>query len=130
MDITKIAPSTFKLALKHPATAEFLGLTIELASTYDARFKTVERSITDKAMTKRIRGKTMKSDEIDENRIKLIASVIIGWEWSNADDGTPGSFAGEQLKFSPANVEKLLSVDFIRDQIDESLSDVTNFFPT
>lgn len=128
MDITKVEPTSIKLRLIHPGNGKFIGLTVELVSTFDERFKTVERSITDKAMTKRVRGKVMKSDEIDENRNRLIGSVILGWEWSNDEDGEPGSFSGEQMKFTPANVERLLSVQFIRDQIEEALSDVSSFF--
>lgn len=128
MDIAKVSTSNFPLKITHPATGKYIGLTVVLAPTYDPRFKAVERSITDKTLTKRVRGKVPKADELDENRNKLIASVVVELIWENGDDGKPGSFGGEQLAMTPENVAKLLSVEWLRDQIDEALADQSNFF--
>lgn len=128
MDISGITTSNYLHKLVHPGTGRYLGLTIELAPTTDPAFKTLERQITDKALTKRIRGKVTKSEEIEENRTVLISAVIRGFIWENDADGKPGSFGGEQMKFSPENVAKLLAVEWIKDQIDEALAEQANFF--
>lgn len=128
MDIAKIAPSNYPHRLVHPSTGRYLGLTIELAHISDPRFKAVERQLTDKALTKRARGKIPKAEELDDNRIRLLATVILGFVWENDADGKPGQFSGEQLAFNAENVGKLLSIDWIRDQIDEALAEQSNFF--
>jgi len=128
MDIAKITPSNYLHRVVHPSTGRYVGLTVELAHISDPRFKAIERQLTDKALTKRARGKVPKAEELDDNRTKLLSTVIFGFIWENDADGKPGSFGGEQLKFNPTNVETLLSVDWIRDQIDEALAEQSNFF--
>lgn len=123
MDINAIAPTTYSLELKHPSTNELVGLTVELVSTSDKRFKANERKITDVAMKKRARGKVFTAEEIESNRDVLIASCIVGWKWSK-----DGSFGGDKLEFNPSNVGKLLAVDWIRQQIDDALAEPANFF--
>lgn len=128
MDIAKIEAVNYSHRLVHPGNGRYLGLTLELAHISDPRFKAIERQLTDKALTKRARGKVPKSEELDENRIKLISTVVLGFVWENDADGKPGQFGGEQLKFSGENVLKLLSIDWVRDQIDEALAEQSNFF--
>jgi hypothetical protein len=123
MDIGSIKASTFSLEIKHPSTGESVGLTVELVSPTDDRFKRIERKVTDVAMKKRARGKTFTADELEENRNALIASTIVGWKWSK-----DGSFGGEKLEFNSSNVAKVLAVDWIRGQIDEALAEPANFF--
>ena len=128
MDISNIAPGTSKVEIKHPATGAPIGLTVELASIYDERFKAVERRITDDVMKKRVRGKVMQADQIDANRNELIAAVIIDWEWGNGPDGKPATFNGDQPKCTPAAKSAILAVGWIRDQIDAKLEETESFF--
>lgn len=123
MDIASLTPSNYMLELKHPGTGEPIGLTVELASVYDKRFKSTERRVTDAALKKRARGKVFTADEVEGNRDALIKSVIIGWKWAK-----DGSFGGEKLEFNSGNVDKLLGVEWIRVQIDDALAEPSNFF--
>lgn len=128
MDIAKIAPTTYPLKIKDPATGKFAGLTIELADTSDPSFKAVQRSITDKGLTKARRGKIIAADEREENAINLMVSVVRGIKWENDADGKPASFGGKQLEFTEPNVRLLLAVDWLRDQVEDGLSEQSNFF--
>jgi hypothetical protein len=128
MDISEVVPVTFKLPIKHPRTGNLIGLTIELAGTNDDKFKAVERNVTDQVMKKRARGKVLTAEEIEENTERLISSTIVGWEWTADADGRKGSFGGEQLGFTPANVAKIVAVTWIRSQIDDALAEQSHFF--
>lgn len=123
MDIASITPQPFTYSVVHPSTGEPIGLSVRLLSTEDKRWKAVERRITDEANKRRMRGKPLTAVEIEQNRVDLIASVVDGFEF---DKGV--TFNGEELEFNSESVAKLLSVDWIRNQLDEALSEPSHFF--
>lgn len=125
MDISKIAASNYKLEIVHPAKQNVkIGLIIELVDVNSDRVKGEQRRIRDKMNSKLVRGKTVKTEETESDRIEFLISAIAGWEW------TPdGSFGGEKPTFTPVNARKIFdAAPWIADQCDEALAEPANFF--
>lgn len=123
MDISKIVAEPFKLDITHPTNGQKVGLTLTLLPPSDERVKATERRVNDKLISKRIRGKGLKSEEMEANGVEYLASAISAIDWS-----PDGSLGGEKLTFSLVNVRKLLAYDFIYKQVDEALAETSNFF--
>ena len=122
MDLSAITPSTIKVEIKHPGTGAPTGLVIECASLESEPVKRVQRAITDKVLRSRNRKPT--AEQIEENAVEVIAAAVVGWEWK---DGATWE-GGKKLDFSLANVRTVVSVPWLRQQLDEALGDEAAFF--
>ncbi|MDO6966987.1 hypothetical protein [Rhizobium alvei] len=122
MDLLSITPNTTFLALKHPATGEDIGVTVELRSLESDEVKAVERMIKNKAL----KGgrNTVTAEKIDDNAAAILSAAIVSWSFS----GDANLGGDKNPACNDANKRKLLSVPPIAKQIDQALGDETAFF--
>ncbi len=128
MDISAIAPKTIKHRVLHPGDKTYVGFTIELHSLKSDPVKKIERQIRDKSS--RLRGRGFNAKEIEANTIDVLAAAVAGWTWDNDDAGNPGNWNGTALDYLPGNVRIVLQADWLRDQLQEQLGEVSDFFST
>jgi len=73
-----------------------------------------------KKMQKRNRIRLdMTVEETEQNAIELLAKCILGWE--NVE------WEGSPLPYNQDNAKKLLSINWVREQVDEFIGDRRNF---
>lgn len=122
MNILDIAPQTITIDIRHPATNEPIGLSVECQSLESDAVKSVQRAIANKAL--RSGRNTQTAEKLENNSIAILAATIVSWKW--ADGLTLGELKNPPL--TSENKEKLLSVPWIARQIDGPLGDDTAFF--
>lgn len=122
MDILSIQPGTLSVDIKHPATGEPIGLSVQCVSLEDDRVKAVERQIKNKAL--RSGRSNVTAEKIEDNTIDLLSAAIVGWTWAE------GLALGEMKNppLNKPNLVKMLSVSWIAKQIDTALGDEAAFF--
>lgn len=123
MDISTIIPDDREIEIKHPSTGEGVGFFVSLRPMHSDEIKKAERAIANRALKLRARGKTFTADEIEENVTSLMCIAVSGWRFEG--DTT---FEGEQPKCTPENIRRIVSREWIREQIDQELGDVASFF--
>ncbi len=122
MDILSLHPNTITLDLKHPATGESIGVTVELRSLESDEVKAVERQLKNKAL----KGgrNTVTAEKIDDNTVALLSAAIVSWTFS----GDANLGGDKKPACNEANKRKLLAVAPIAKQIDVALGDEAAFF--
>lgn len=122
MDILAIVPSTVTVSLKHPTTARPVGISLEIVSLDDDRVKQVERVIRNKAL--KAGRNNVTAEKLESHEMEILAASIVGWTWDG--DVSLGDLKNPPL--NRANVIKLLSLNWVKKQVDEALGDVGAFF--
>lgn len=122
MDLLTLQPNTLTVDLKHPATGNPLGVTIELRSTESDEAKAVERQLRNRAL--KSGRNAVSAERIDENTIALLSAVIVSWTFS----GDANLGGDKKPACTDANKRKLLAVPAIAKQIDQALGDEAAFF--
>ena len=122
MDLLSLQPNTITLDLKHPATGEALGVSVELRSLESDEVKAVERQLKNKAL----KGgrNTVTAEKIDDNTIALLSAAIVSWSFT----GEANLGGDKKPACNEANKRKLLAVPAIAKQIDVALGDEAAFF--
>lgn len=128
MDLGTIRSQNSTVEIVHPGTGKKTGLILELRPMHDDAVKRVTNSIKDHRLKLAARNKNFKAEELESGRFEILSAAIAGWSWGKDDDGKEASFAGEQLKYTPVNVRRILEIDWIADQVDEALGDTGRFF--
>jgi hypothetical protein len=121
MDISTIAPVGRPIEIKHPATHQPTGLVLHLLPFTDPKVKAVQRKITNARLNRR--NQKLTAEQIEANSIEIAMAAVSGWEWKG-----DASFNGQKLAFDRDNLRTVLSVDWIRSQVDEELGDESGFF--
>lgn len=122
-----------------PGTNDKIGLRITLIHIDDERFEKLKRNITDRRLYLEARGKTFKASDIEENRINILFTGMIGWEWYNPTgaegdkDYSPSAaptFEGDASPtFNLPTVTKVLNrIKWIADQVNDGVGDTKAFF--
>jgi len=122
VDLLSLQPNTITLDLKHPATGEALGVSVELRSLESDEVKAVERQLKNKAL----KGgrNTVTAEKIDDNTIALLSAAIVSWSFT----GEANLGGDKKPACNEANKRKLLAVPAIAKQIDVALGDEAAFF--
>ncbi len=128
MDYSKVAPQDRSIKIIGP-DGELTGISVVVMSVNDDRLKAARRKIQDRRIYLEARGKSFKSEELDENQSTVAFTAIVSWDWGNDKHGKPNTF-GEKppvldRKTAFAVFEKL---GWIRDQIMAEISDEKSFF--
>lgn len=121
MDLSGIKAGIRTIDIKHPATGEKTGLSLDLVSLEDDRVKAINRKYQNKAM----RG-SVTLEDLEEQRLEVIAATIIGWKWEGE-----AKWGGEKPAYSAAKALEVIKSDgaaFIIRQIDKALGDEAGFF--
>lgn len=129
-DIAGIKSTDEIVDLLHPGTKEPIGLRITVMSVNDDRMKRIRDRIANDGLKREAKGRNWKADEIRDNRIELLVSATLEWEWYTPEGGEPGSFNGEQLEFNMKNARTVYELWWVRDQIEEKVGDTEAFFRT
>lgn len=129
VDLVELVPGDEQFAtlvVRHPATEEpLLGedgepWTIRLASVHSKRYTNAKHKIVNKRLSKG--KKRVKSQEIDNANVELLAAITLGWDH-------PPKFKGELLEFSPQSAEQAYTdVGWLRGQVVDFVEDDANFF--
>ncbi|MCD1266072.1 hypothetical protein B5M44_19175 [Shinella sumterensis] len=122
MDLLTLQPNTLTVDLKHPATGEPLGVTVELRSLESDEVKAVERSIKNRAL--KSGRNAVSAEKIDDNTAALLSAAIVSWTFS----GDANLGGDKKPACTDANKRKLLAVPAIAKQIDQALGDEAAFF--
>lgn len=123
MDIANIVKydSTFRYELTHVVTGEGLGVFFDLRSSSSPEVKAVTRKHLDHFQAQYRRQKSVSTETLEKQALEKLVAAIAGWDWGD------NKFDGEVPEFTPANVRKVLEVDWIFAQIDRQVSDAENF---
>lgn len=118
--LAELRPIAAKVELKHPLTAEGLGVFIEMVGTESAEFRNAFKVLAKKrALLTADESKDIDLIESDSN--EMLAVCVLGW----SDDEFFGSaFSHEKLVEVLADPE----LEFIKTQLNEFVVDRTNFF--
>lgn len=113
------------IELFHPATNEDLGITITVLGRDSAEFKRVQTEQSRRRMSKMQKSGSYKAtaipaSEMEQDSIDLLASCTKGWK--NL------AYQGADLPFSFDNAVMIYAaMPWIREQIDQAVSDRANF---
>jgi hypothetical protein len=89
MDLSQIKTTDRTIEALHPSTGEKVGIRITLISIDDERMTKVKRQITDERMRLEARGKHFKAEDLESNKVNILAAAMTGWNWYNPT-GTEG----------------------------------------
>lgn len=138
MDISGVLPGERIVEIKHPGTAEPIGIRVTVCSIDDDRLRDLKRRITDERFKLEARGKTMKAEDIEANAQKLIFTASRGWEWYNptGKEGDPGydpdampDFKGEVPDFNQRNFYAVITtLPWFSQQLHEAVGETKDFF--
>ncbi|MBN9345616.1 MAG: hypothetical protein J0I48_05335 [Devosia sp.] len=121
MDLSDIAPTSMKVAIRHPGTGKETGLIIDVQSLESPVVQKVRREQRDAVL--RTRNRKMTAEEIDEQITDQIVAAIAGWQW-NGD----ASWGGKKLDLTPENVRIVVAAPWVRKQVEEAVADEAGFF--
>ena len=121
MDLSAIKAVEKTLEILHPATDEKTGLELVLVPQSDERVQAVRRKFQNQQLARR--NAKLNAEQAEQFNKAMRAASVVGIKWK----GT-ASFNGEQLKYTPENVELLLAVPWIAEQLDAELEDTAGFF--
>lgn len=128
VDLSKISSNNGKLDLLYPGSTKKLGLQLEILAPDHPDRKQYISSQRDKHRFLAQRGRPAQTaDEIRWAKEMAVLSVV-GWTWSEDDDGNPGAWQGTQPEFSKALMTDMVELDFILSQIIAFGEDEKNFF--
>lgn len=133
LDVTKFASAGVEIAIKHPVTGKPIGLYIGIMGKDSETYKEIVRERSNEAVKKAVAaeasGEQMQPpsyDEQQERELDLLAALTISWRQENGKSTV--KFAGEELIFTANNVKMIYRrFDFIRNQVDKSIADVSLF---
>jgi len=141
MDLSNIQPSERVIEIVHPGNkSQILGVRVCVLSINDERMKKLKRRIQDERLRLETKGKSFKSEDIDENRSTLAFHAMTSWEWYNPtgkagdegyDETADAKFDGGKPDFNQKNVlEVFTKLPWFREQIEEAVGDEESFFQT
>lgn len=122
MDLAVLDDITRTIEVLHPATKLPIGLEITLYSMENKAVKQAQRLIQNKRMA--MKSEDVTAEILERQNLELLASAFCSWEWKGE-----ATFKGEKLEFNKDNVMKVLSVGWIKDQVNIALGDTASFFP-
>lgn len=128
MDLSEIKPSAHVLDILHPGTGEETGLKIELVSMDDERVKKVQRKWQNAALQRTKRNKKITAEEVEARSNEILAAAMVGIVYGKDANGKEATWKGEQPKLTAKLKDEMLSVEWLRRQIDEALGDSEAFF--
>lgn len=129
MDLSQLKPAERIVDILNPKTDAELGIKVTLISINDDKLKKIKRRIQDDKLRLEARGKNFKSDDIEENRNKLIFSAITGWMWGKDASGEEVTFKGEKPDLNQKNFNAIITeLPWFREQLEEAISDEKAFF--
>ena len=132
VDLANMQPSERTIEILDPGSKRPVGVRVTVVSIDDDKLTKVKRAITDKRLYLEQRGKSFKSEDIEENRNNILLASITGWEWYNPDPSDAANhamFNGEVPEFNRRNVANVITtLRWFGDQINEAIGETESFF--
>lgn len=129
MDLSELKPLERNVEILHPKTDVEVGIKVSLLSINDDKLKKIKRRIQDDKLRLEAKGKNFKSEDIEENRDKLIFNAVTGWAWGKDASGKETTFNKEKPAFNQKNFNDVMkALPWFRDQLEEAISDEKAFF--
>jgi hypothetical protein len=133
LDVTKFANEGTEIAIKHPVTGKPIGFYISILGKDGDVYKEIVRERSNETVKKAIAaeatGETMQPptyDEQQERELELLAALTTGWRQENGKKTV--KLAGEEYEFNANNAKMIYRrFDFIRQQVDKSIADISLF---
>jgi|GEM_PF-2907350 len=123
MDISQISPNTVDLNLRHPGTRQPLGIVFTLRSNHDPIVKAATEAFLEKSRAAERRGNPLSVADMKVESAKLSAAAVENIKFTG-----DGEWKGGKPKFSADLALDMLSVDWIRSQIDKQVQADADFF--
>jgi len=123
MDLSNIKAAERVLEIMHPATGEATGVKLMLRPPTDPKVDAVRRRLINSMLAKKTQKQTADSMEADS--IALLSATVADIEFTG-----DALWNGEKPAFSAALVKEMLSVVWLRKQVDEAVGDTEAFFPS
>ena len=121
MDISSITAAERVVGLKHPGTAEPIGLKVTLLPDSDPKVKAARRKFINERLQ---RGMKVTAEKLEAQQLSIIEAAVAGWQWEGEL-----TFHGEKPDFTEANLRKVLKdLPWVKSQLDEELGDDAAFF--
>jgi hypothetical protein len=137
-DLATIKTTDRTIEMIHPASGERVGVRVNIVSIDDERLMKVKREITDRRLYLEARGKSFKSEDIEQNKNNILFAAMTGWEWYNPtgkeddegfDPDAQAVFNGTIPDFTKRNVVDVFKViPWFSDQINEGIGETKSFF--
>lgn len=125
MDLSTIKTSDRDVYLQHPATGDELGLIFHLRAPDHDEVKAVDREWTDKRLQPKYRNKAIRTEELEQVKLKRVLASVTGWTWEDPEL----TFDGEQPEFSRQELKKMLTArPWILEFLKEETEDTASFF--
>lgn len=123
-DILSIQSTNSTLKLLHPNGSD-LGLSLFVLPPDAAEIKRYVQSERNRMLknAQKRRAPTAQDEERISKEFAMIA--VTGWQWTDKD----ASINGEQPDFSKDTLSELIEHEWLRNQIDEHVGELQNFFP-
>jgi hypothetical protein len=127
MDLSSITASANTVEIRHPATSEPIGLTINLRPPTHPDVKAVNRKLMNETL--KARGGKLTAEKLEANSMDRLVAATESFAWGAGADGEPASWNGEKLEATHANVRNVYTkAPWIKQQVDEALGDEASFF--
>jgi hypothetical protein len=126
-DLSQITSGKNVVEIRHPATAEPIGLSITMRHSESPEVKAVARKQLNENL--RLRGKMPSAEKVEANKLDLLTAATESWTWGKDANGEDANWGGEQLECTPANVRRILrEAPWIKAQLDDGFGDEAAFF--
>ena len=122
MELNDIKRNTVDLAVVHPETGQETGLVLTLRSPNDPEVRKLAETSIERQRARARRQKPFSVAEEQREAIKINAACVVAIQWGEVTMG------GEQPDCAPEVAERLLSRDFILQQVAEQLQIDADFF--
>lgn len=121
MDLNILSDITRTIDIISPVDAKPTGLKLTICSEENPAVKKTKRKIDNEKIS--LIGEDVTAELSERMSIDYLCSFVKGWEWDGDAD-----FSGVKLEFTADNVRKVLSVGWIRRQLDLEAASIKGFF--
>jgi hypothetical protein len=122
-DLKSLMPSqSSEIELRHPVTKEGLGMYVTISGKDSESWQAAQRTRMNSRLNeaKKTGATTPTAEQIEAENMTMLCRAILGWRSL--------VLGGEELLYTPDNVRMLLTdYPWVKDQIDEEISDRGNF---
>lgn len=124
LDTKKAAEDGFTLRLLHPRTGEALPVELELLGVDSEICQRTLKEQQRKRLAQAVKSRRMAitPEELEAEGIELLAAATRGWKGMQLD-GKPVEFSNEAARLL------YMRFPWIREQVDQAISDRANFLP-
>ena len=119
-EFRKAGAETSELEITHPKTGIGTGVFITLLGVDSKEWRRESLKLRNENLKLQRKRNGVDAEKYDDDGIRLLAACTVGWRGLTED--------GQPVPFTPENVMRIYrDFGFIRQQVDEFVSDIGNF---